>query len=299
MKPVLRKKDLLALGYRELEHGGYVWLANDEAARLISEVDDWSPQGLAGRKGWTFWGKRRHQLYLVQSHSGKYLVKTYPPKGDNNRVWFCAQGMSRAKKEFRSSIAAYKRGISTPLPSALGEKKEDRRWGIIVYPFLDETIGLDRVYADARFKGLDVRERHFVEKSIGKLLRKFIDQGMYPRYLKLDHFLIKREEGGRILVYWIDLERTKFTYLFKRMRLLKTIGKFLATMEWFRVSGARVNRPSMIRIARAFFREDSSKRPNKRLRRAAIRAAEEFWYRRHLYKKKPPPVTVIEPVVEE
>ena len=299
MKPVLRKKDLLSLGYREFEHGGYVWLANEEAARLISEVDDWSPQGLVGRKGWTFWEKRRHELYLVQSHFGKYLVKTYPPKKDNNHALFYSRRNGRAKKEFRSSIAAYKKGISTPLPSALGEKREDRRWGIIVYPFLDETIGLDRVYADARFKGLDVRERHIVEKSIGKLLRKFIDQGMYPRYLKLDHFLIKRGEGERFLVYWIDLERTKFTYLFKRMRLLRTIGRLLATMERFRVSGARVNRPSMMRIAHAYFRGDNSKRPNKRLRRAAIRAAEEFWYRRHLYKKDPPSVTVIEPEVED
>ena len=296
MKPVLRKKELLALGYRELEHGGYVWQANEEVARLIKEVDDWSPAGLSGRKGWTSWKKRRHELYLVQTPSGKYLVKTYPPKEESNHGWFYSRGISRAKKEFRSSVAAYRRGIPTPLPSAVGEKRENRRWGIIVYPFLEDCIGLDRVYADERLKDLNVRERQWVERAVGKLLRKFIDQGMYPRDLKLDHFLIRREEE-RLVVYWIDLERTKFTYLFKRMRLLKTIGKVLATMECFRVSGARVNRPGIARIGHAFFQGGGSKRLDKNLRRAAIQAAEEFWHRRQLYKKKPPPITVIEPLV--
>jgi hypothetical protein len=298
VKPVLLKKDLFALGYQKLEHGGYVWQANEEVARLIEGVDDWSPSGLAGKRGWTFWEKRRHELYLVQTHSGKYLVKTYPPKENQNHAWFYSQGISRAEKEFRSSVAAYKRGIPTPLPSAIGGKKGDRRWGIIIYPFLDETVGLDRVYADERLNELSVRDRQHVEKAVGRLLRKFIDQGMYPRYLKLDHFLIRRE-NERLVVYWIDLERTKFTYLFKRMRLLKTIGKFLATMEWFRVSGARVNRPSMFRIGDAFFRADGSKRSDKKLHRAAIQAAEEFWHRRHLYKKKPPTITVIEPLITE
>jgi hypothetical protein len=295
MKPVLRKKDFRALGYRRFVHKGYVWVADEEAARLLAEIDDWSPQALAGRKGWTSWEKRRHELYLVQGRAGKYLIKTYPPKESGSAGWFRSRRIGRATKEFRSSVAAYLKGIPTPLPAALGEKKEDRRWGIIVYPFLEETYGLDRLYAGEGFK-LDARERHLVEKKVGRLMRKFIDLGMYPRYMKFDHFLIKRE-GERLQVYWIDLERTKFTRFFKRTRLLRTVGKVLATLEWFRISGARVNRASMARIGQAFLQGDSSERPDKRSRRAAIRAAEEFWNRRHLSQKKAPVVTVIESLV--
>ncbi|MFQ5849123.1 MAG: hypothetical protein ACE5JU_00885 [Candidatus Binatia bacterium] len=294
------QRDLLALGYREVKHAGFSWLAREEGARFLIGVGDWSPRGLSARAGWSCWEKPHHTVYLAREQNGtKYLIKVYPP--DKSRPSVIARKVNRAKNEFYKVLVAYKNEIQTVLPLAVGEWRKDRGWGLIIYPFLDGAITLERVYANEHLGllGISIRERQYLEEAVGRLMRTLIDKGAYPVDAHLDHFLAVRLRGGKILIYYVDLERVRFnlwsTKLLKRGKLIKTLGRLLARLEWFRASGGRINRPSMMRIGCAYFRGGGLGALDKRLCRAVIRAAKKYFHRREFHMRGSYPLRSIEP----
>lgn len=220
-----------------------------------------------------------------------YLIKAYPPKKNRERQF--SRKPSRAKKEFCNTLIAYKKDVQTVLPLAIGEGKQNGQWGVIIYPFLDTAVSLTRVYTHEGLERLTVQERQSLEKTVGRLVRKFIDKGMVPRDLGLDHFLA-RKESGEILVHWVDLERVKFTRLFKRRKGIETLGKLLAQMEWLRNSGWNISRSSMMRIGHAYFHKEGLRGLDKRLCWEVIQAAGRVWLRRSLSVRRPPPVTIVD-----
>ena len=131
---------------------------------------------------------------------------------------------------------------------------------------------------------LTIREKHCLEKAVGKLMRRFIDVGAYPVDAHLDHFLAMKADGTDILVYYVDLERIKFDFVLKRLlrrrKLVMTLGRLVARLEWFRASGGRINRPSMMRIGHAYFNIGVLGTLDRRLCRVVVKAARKFWYRR-------------------
>ena len=153
---VLRRDDLAAFEYKEIEHAGFLWVTCDEGARFILGVDDWSPKCLAVRSGWEPHQKRYHTSYVAHDQEGKgYIVKVYQP--ERNRARFFSRKGNRAKNEFSKTLLACKKGIQTVLPLAVAQGKEDDRWGIIIYPFLDQAIPLERVYECNNLSLLSIR----------------------------------------------------------------------------------------------------------------------------------------------
>ncbi|MGH7831762.1 MAG: lipopolysaccharide kinase InaA family protein [Candidatus Binatia bacterium] len=284
----MRTENIVAFGYRKVEHAGFSWLANDEGVRFLAGVDDWSPEGLSTQKGWKCRKKRYHAVYLVQ-HDGRasYVIKDYPPV-DNPKSALGENG-NRAKKEFSNTLAAYQKSIPVVLPLAVGEWTVDRDRGVIIYPFLDKAIPLERVYNHESSSTLPNRERQRLERNVGKLLRAMVDAGAYPVDAHLDHFLALRVDGGEVPVYYIDLERIRFSssLWFIRIKRIKTIGRLLARLEWLRVSGGGINRAGMMRISRAFFAERGFRPLDKELCRVVIKAARRYWYRREFHKRGP------------
>ncbi|MEE9143487.1 MAG: hypothetical protein V3U06_01800 [Candidatus Binatia bacterium] len=284
----MHREDIVAFGYKEMEHSGFSWLATKEGMPFIIGVDDWSPRGIAVQKGWKSREKSLHEVYLARDQEGmRYLVKIYPPK--RNCPNFFSRRVNRAKNEFSKTLLACKKEIQTVLPLAVAQGKEDKRWGIIIYPFLDQAIPLERVYDCDNLSLLSIRERQLMEKTVGRLLRKFIDEGAYPVDAHLDHFLIMKSGEASVHVHYVDLERIGFNSLtksiLKRRKLLKTLGRLIARLEWLRVSGFRINRPSMMRMGRAFLEGKAFGISGRRLRRAVIQAAREFWYRREFHTR--------------
>ena len=133
----MRKKDLIAFGYREIEHAGFSWLANEEGVKFLSSVDDWSPGVLTVERGWHCRTKRDHAVYVALDRDGiRFLIKDYP-LGDKCKV-FLGGKANRATREFFKTLVAYKKDIQTVLPLAVGKWKEGRERGLIIYPFLDK-----------------------------------------------------------------------------------------------------------------------------------------------------------------
>jgi hypothetical protein len=279
----LRKRDLIAFGYREVEHAGFSWYANEAGARFLSGIDDWSQQKLTTEKGWNCRTKRDHAVYVACDREGMwYLIKDYPPVKKSKNL--LSREASRATREFFKTLVAHKKGIPTVLPLAVGKWKEDGRRGVIIYPFLDQAIPLERVYDRANASGLTVREKQSLEKAVGKLMRTMHDAGAYPIDAHLDHFLVSREKNGRMTVCYIDFERIEFHFCFvkwvEQRRLIKSLGRLLARLEWLRVSGGAVNRPGVMRMGLAFLGDNASAAGKKRLRLSIVRAAKKFWDRR-------------------
>jgi hypothetical protein len=164
----------------------------------------------------------------------------------------------------------------------MGEGQTDRLRGIIVYPFLDKAIPLERVY-DQR-PHLTIHEKLCLEREVGKLVRIMNDSGIYPVDAHLDHFLAVRSEQGTVSVKYIDFERIHFRRFsgrwLRRVRLIRSLGRLLARLEWLRASGGRINRSAMMRMARACLMTETSGGLDKQLLRAVIRSAKKFWYRR-------------------
>lgn len=284
----MHKKDLVAFGYRKVEHGGLSWLADEDGTRFLTSVREWSANKLPDTHGWSYRKKSQHSVYLVRNHGGKgYLIKDYPPEHHRRRLF--GGKANRAKKEFARTLLAYRKGIQTVLPLAVGEENEDKDRGVIIYPFLDKAIPLERAYQHEHLNLLSIRDRQCLEKEVGKLLRKMVDAGAYPVDGHLDHFLVMRTDEGKILVYYIDLERVEFSSLTKkwlmRRKLIKTLGRLLARLEWLRVSGGGIRRAGMMRISRAFFGQQRLGRLNRELSMASIQAARKYWHRREFHKR--------------
>jgi hypothetical protein len=267
----------LPQGYRELEFGEFNWIAEDAGSRFILGVDNWSPEQLSLNRNWRCWKKPFHDVYLAREQTGKaYLIKNYPPQPGSGRA---ARG-SRATREFFKVVLADRRKIGTILPVAVGERRTDKNWGIIIYPYVDESVTLEGVYSDRVSRPFLVPERHALEKEVGELLRCFIDAGAYPVDAHLDHFLVVRE-GAACKVVYVDLERIKFDRLpclfAKKRRMIRTAGRLLARLEWFRASGGKVTAASMMRIVKAMLRQNPAEKSNKKLHRRIIRAARSYW----------------------
>lgn len=272
----LGRKDLIAFGYREVKQGGISWLANEQGLRFISGVDNWSPQRLTLEKGWRFWDDGSHALYVGQNSEGlRFLVKAY--HRENGSGGFFNRRTNKAKREFHNTLLAYKKGFRTIPPLALGEGNQDQSLGIIVYPFLENAIPLDRAYAYKEPGELTVSERQHLEKGVGRLLRMCMDSGLFPENMCLGHFLAKREPRGGLVVYWVDFEKVKFRPFFRQRYIIRNLGKLLARIEWFRMSGGKINRSSVMRIGHACFCEPGSRKLNKSLCHAIIQAAKEYW----------------------
>jgi hypothetical protein len=286
----VRKSDRGVFGYRELKHADFTWLANEEGARFLAGIDDWSPEKLAVRKGWNCRQKTRHAVYLARDQDGAlYLVKSYAAEG--KRKFLSGREPNRAGREFARTFFAHKKGISTVLPLAVGEGLADPCRGVIIYPFLDKAIPLERIYQHEDATRLAIGERQSLERKVGKLLRSMVDAGAYPVDGHLDHFLALRADGGEISVYYIDLERIGFRSLTKKWFLgskrVKTLGRVTARLEWLRVSGGRINRVTMMRMSRAFFHQERPRPLDKKLCRKVIRAARRYWYRREFHQRGP------------
>jgi hypothetical protein len=121
---------------------------------------------------------------------------------------------------------------------------------------------------------------------------------MYVVDVRADHFLVQRNGTGAPLVYWIDFERVRFT-LRKKKEGIRTLGRLLSRMEWFRLSGGKINRPAMMRIGCAYFRDVGPGARHKELRRTVVDAARKWWYRREFHKRGAYQLLSIEPVGRE
>jgi hypothetical protein len=287
---VLRTKDPAGFGYQKVEHAGFRWLTTENGARFLLEIDDWSPDQLALRKEWNCRTKPHHAVYLGRDQEGNsYLIKDYAAER-NQRYLFGAEA-NRAKNEFSKTLFAHKKSIPTVLPLAVGEWRADTQRGVIIYPFLDRAIPFERVYETECSSTLATRERQCVERKVGELLRNMVEAGAYPVDGHLDHFLALRAETGEFRVYYVDFERIEFSTFtkkwFLRSKLIKTLGRLTARLEWYRVSGGRINRAAMMRISHAFFRKERWRPLDKGLRRVVIEAAKRYWYRREFHKRGP------------
>lgn len=286
---------LHAFGYQVVDRGGFSWLANELGLRFICEVDDWSPETLVTRKGWSFWDKGSHALYVAQDYGQvRFLVKVY--RARKSSAAFLTRQVNKAKQEFYNTLYAYEKGFNTVLPLALGESSWDRSSGVIVYPFLDNAIPLDKVYPYRGCGGLAIFERQYLEKSVGRLLRKCFESGIFPANMCLGHFLARKEAGGRLVVYWVDFEKLKFRSLRRKRFGVKSLGKLLARIEWFRVSGGRINRSSIMRVGHACFHKEGSGKLDKKLCRAIIQAAKEYWEFRKIDTRGLYPLGSVQPV---
>ncbi len=66
----------------------------------------------------------------------------------------------------------------------------------------------ERIYVGQKLTFAGIRERQYLEKTIGRVIRKLIDTGAYPVDAHLDHFLVMKD-GEKILVYYVVFERIK------------------------------------------------------------------------------------------
>jgi hypothetical protein len=116
-----------------------------------------------------------------------------------------------------------------------------------------------------------------------------VDAGAYPVDAHLDHFLAVLEKRGDVAVYYIDLERVRFgsvtARFWRRRKLIKTVGRLTARLEWLRLSDGGLNRAAILRIGRAFFGKKRPERSNKALYGEVLAAARKFWDRREFHKR--------------
>lgn len=293
----LRPKKLGEFGYRRLIHAGFSWQATIAGEQFLTSIADWSPEVLGGQKGWRLFDRGTHALYLATGPDGKrYMVKVYPEPG--HRAPLRLRKGNRARNEFYHTLLASKTGVRTVLPLAVGESGEKNRCGVIIYPFVENSVSLDRVYDPQGSSSLSLAERRYAERKVGEMLRTFADSGMYVVDVRADHFLVQRNGTGAPLVYWIDFERVRFT-LRKKKEGIRTLGRLLSRMEWFRVSGGGMNLPAMMRIGCAYFRDIGPGARHKELRRTVVKAARKWWYRREFHKRGSYQLLSIEPVGRE
>jgi hypothetical protein len=270
---------LVVLDYKEMEHAGFRWLVTDEGASFVGGIKDWSLQGLAAQDGWKRSAKTYHTIYRSRELNGRsYLVKSYPPK--SSRRTLLAQRHNRARREFWNTIESFEIGIRTVLPIAFGERTRESRWGILVYPYLEDAASLATLYQKHAVRRLTVRERQQAERIAGAMLRDFVAEGMFVYDLSPDQFLVQRTPAGQMTVYWVDLERVKRRFFFRQEEGIRSLGKLLAQMEWGRRFGDSITYSSMMRVGRGYFRDASPGRLDRNLCRRVIQAAQAFW-RRH------------------
>lgn len=289
----LKKEDLVALGYNELDHAGFSWLASKQGVRFLLEVEDWSEQALALREGWITTKRRYHLRYFAKDrHKNPYFIKAYCPKEKLHKGF--ARGNNRARREFCNTLFAYQEGIQTVLPLAFGSGEKYQGRGIIIYPFLDNSTTLPTLYKGGAPKVVGVAERQSLERKVGRMVRQMVNKGLYPRDLVLDHFLIRRVEKEESQVYWVDLERIKFGSLFRRRKGVVMLARLLAQMQRLKNSGYQMNHSSMMRVAHAFFDKKSFNKLDKRICNRVIRAARKFWRRKGWDTKRPEGVMTID-----
>lgn len=216
-------------------------------------------------------------LYVAQDERrAGYIIKFYHPSTRGGLIH--RENAMRAAREFHNTLLAHQKGIQTVLPLALGEGQGRNRSTVIVYPYLHGALALDRIYDYNQPAAVSPPERQWIEKSIGQMMRKFIESGMYPVDVNLDHFIAQKVEGGKPSVYWVDLERVGLKSLFMKRRGIKSLARLLARLEWLRISGGGVHHSNMMRIGHAYFNVEKTRRLDRRLCRAVITATRKRWY---------------------
>ena len=254
----------------------------------------WSVQGLS-ETGWAFWDKCSHGLYLTRGKEGeRFLIKLYWKSG--NRLW---GRDNKAKREFHNTLLAHGKGFRTVLPVAWGEGWGKEGIGVIVYPFVDGAISLERAYSYREPSCLSVRERQEMEKQVGQLLRLCLDSGLFPVNMCLGHFLGCRDSSGRLVVYWVDFEKMKFRVGFRSKTMVKTLAKLLARMEWFRASGGKMGRSSIMRIGYPSVCRRNTAKANRDLCCQVVAAARKYWNHREIEGRGSYPANRLEPVGTE
>lgn len=271
-------KQFRAYGFERAKQGGFSWWTQPAVLGFISQVEDWSPNSLVSKSGWHSWDKGSHFLYLAQNGSEeKLLIKVYQlEKSGRSKPNTRA---SRGRKEFQNTLIAHQKGFNTVLPLAFGEAEGRQIGSVVIYPFLEDAIPLDKAYSfdGGQSVALSVAERQRFERSVGRLLRHCLESGVFPVNMCLGHFLARKAAAGDLVVYWVDFEKIKFRYFLRKRYALKWLAKFLARIQWFRMSGGRFHRSSVMRIGHSCFCQAGSRKLDKKLWRALVRSTKKYW----------------------
>jgi Lipopolysaccharide kinase (Kdo/WaaP) family len=276
------QKTLRALGYRQVRHAAITWTVQAQGVAFLQSMADWSSEAL-WNAGWPYLSKASHRVYLATGPTGRrYVVKDYAlPKPQRS---FLGATQSRARVEFYRTLQAHTKNFPTVLPLAYGEREEQRSSSIIVYPFLDSAVSLDWLYTPNCPPTITTRQRQHIEKTVGKLVRTFIDSSVRRFDGHLDHFLVSWEGEWAPRVWYVDFEKIRFTLCFlawvRHRKRVRTLGKLLARLQWLNNSGSHVNRASMMRISQAYFHEHAPLARQKKLCQAVLRAAQAYWIQR-------------------
>ena len=149
---------------------------------------------------------------------------------------------SRALKSWIAGNSLLVRGISTPLPLALVEKK----YGPFIYEsfliteWLPDAPELNDYVACLHKQAVSAGEKRKFIQSLAMAIRNLHEKGIYHADLKSTNVLVREEGPGRWTFYFVDLERVKFKKNLTFMERANNLAQINASIASFMTAKDRL-----------------------------------------------------------
>jgi hypothetical protein len=140
-----------------------------------------------------------------------FIIKRYENKTLPGRLKTLVRP-SKAREELEAACGVSQRGIPTPVPLAIGERK---RWGmvhesLVILEKLQDGQDLNRFFLVSDIPGTSDRdgaEKWKIIKALGVLARRVNEAGVHQSDFALNNFLLERDDRGETKLYLSDFEK--------------------------------------------------------------------------------------------
>lgn len=202
----------------------------------------------------------------ISGPRGRLFLKRYKVRGLRERLKHLF-APSKARREWEMVRFALRRGIPTPLPLAMGER---RKGGILQEAFLitqalSPSIPLIDMMPEKGYEGSILRA--------ARLIRRVHDARLFHQDLHAGNILVQRDEGT---LYVIDLHRAKPLRRISERRRLWNLAQFFYSCKAWLISDAKEECVKLYDEGRDLFKGREASTVVK------IERLEERIYRRHM-----------------
>ena len=156
-------------------------------------------------------GKRKSIWLFTLSSGESYIIKRYQTR----YLLACIKNLivaSKAARELKAATAIARKGVSTIVPVAMGEKS----WrglvkeGYVIFKLLEDCQDLNYYFlkeSPAEKSDQNLAERRMIIKELGTLARKVLEEGILQSDFALNNFLLTKDETGGAKIYLSDFEK--------------------------------------------------------------------------------------------
>lgn len=161
---------------------------------------------------------------IIPGPHGELFLKQYKTRGVKERLKYFLLP-SKAEKEWTMARRALSKGILTPPPLAMAERRKGRilKDGLLITQAIAPSSPLIELIPEGRYGDLLVRA--------ARLIRQTHDVGLFHQDLHAGNILVGGEEEN---LYVIDLHRSKFLRKVSIRRRLWSLAQFFYSLtRWF------------------------------------------------------------------